>query len=145
LEDAARALKSKDTPSFTRIANWLSYQTGKTVLPEYNAIATAVSEELNKSIKGAAPTVSELEKFGAALSADNTLETKIKVINDMRQLAGDQLRGLRQEYVGGYGKAEEFDKKLFPETKRVFSERKTSSQTSEPRDLGGGWSYKGTR
>ena len=79
--DAAVALQNGNLPAVNGVANYFSQQTGKKVVPNFNAIKAALVGELGKTFKGGPPDIPEradLEKtINAAQSPDQLIHSGV--------------------------------------------------------------------
>jgi hypothetical protein len=107
LGDAARAMNNGDAVALNRLANELGLQAGKTPIATYNAIHAAVSGEVGKVYKGAAPTDPEIELMDTAFNSAQSPGQAEAAISTTMRLMGEKVQDYYRRFKNGTGQTPE--------------------------------------
>lgn len=133
LGQLATALNNNDTQLLNRAANAWKTATGQSAPTSFNAAKQIVANEIVKAITSTGGALADREEAQREISASNSPEQLLQVMQTYKDLLAGQLGGLQQTYEQGTGR-KDFNRFL---SKDVISELEnsqgqpvTQSQTS---------------
>lgn len=146
LGDAVDKQGNVDQRQVNEFKNFLSTQFGATGTTDVHAIAQVVAGEIMKATGGSV-SVTETENILRQLDTANTPEQLHSAINRFKELAGGQLKGLRQQYVSAGAATglddkeltKDFNSKLFDSTRTALGDKPSGSSTTSSGVTTSGW------
>ncbi|PWT94143.1 MAG: hypothetical protein C5B54_00475 [Acidobacteria bacterium] len=105
LDDLAQQMNSTWNPKYNSIANWLSVNSGKPIVKQYETAANQVALEVARAFKGSAPDQADINRQLESLSSSSSPEQFRKILRETYpQLLGGALETLDAGFQGVMGK-----------------------------------------
>lgn len=127
----AADLSNSDVRVFNRAANLLAQETGQAAPTNFNAAKQIVGQEIVKAIVANGGSQAEREDAARIIDRANSPVQLEGAFKTVEKLMGGQLQSLRQQYETGTG-LKDFDKKLTPRAREVFSSIGATKGTAAP-------------
>lgn len=106
LQQYASALNNGDVKLINSMSNSFKSQFGQTAPTNFNAAKQIVADEVVKAVVGSGGSLADREEAARTISAANSPEQLLGVIQTYKSLMRGQLEGLRQQYENNTGRTD---------------------------------------
>lgn len=120
LRQGADALHNGDYPTYNRIANWLSHETGGGDPTDFNTSANAVSDELEAALVNGGGTLAGRTGWRDLLTSNASPAQFQSAFRRMASLLHDRIDELGQEYNSGMGRTDDPIRLLSPSGRAAY-------------------------